>query len=224
MLDQFDQVAALGASRAATAAAARSRMRHLLALYIRAGGRLVFSTGSDCCSNFSAYWVLEQFQRCWGCPGSLVAIIGLFHVPEGSCTGYLYRCSARRNKRGYAGRYRGEWESCPILLLFSSLVFRASPRTAFKRSMQAKARGLLPRIRVVALQGLPFHEGILNSVGMLFSASWNWAATASTGPQLPRPFPYARKSRAGGRLQCPQLRNLCSKFPQLVQSIVEYDI
>ena len=109
-------------------------MRHLLALYIRAGGRLVFSTGSDCCSNFSAYWVLEQFQRCWGCSGSLVAIS----------------------------------ESCPILLLFSSLVFRASPRTAFERSMQAKARGLLPRIRVVALQGLPFHEGILNSVGMLF--------------------------------------------------------
>ena len=33
--------------------------------------------------------------------------------------------------------------------------------------MQAKARGLLPRIRVVALQGLPFHEEILNSVGML---------------------------------------------------------
>ena len=188
-LDQFDQVAALGASCAATAAAARSRMRHLLALYIRAGGRLVFSTGSDCCSNFSAYWVLEQFQRCWGCSGSLV-----------------------------------ELESCPILLLFSSLVFRASPRTAFKCSMQAKARGLLPRIRVVALQGLSFHEGILNSVGMLFSASWNWAATASTGPQLPRPFPYARKSRAGGRLQCPQLRNVCLKFPQLVQSIVEYDI
>ena len=74
MIDQFDQVAALGASCAATAAAARSRMRHLLALYTRAGGRLVFCTGSDCCSNFSAYWVLEQFQRCWGCSGSLVAI------------------------------------------------------------------------------------------------------------------------------------------------------
>ena len=188
-------------------------MRHLLALYIRAGGRLVFSTGSDCCSNFSAYWVLEQFQRCWGCSGSLVAIIGLFHVPGGCCTGYLYRCSAHRDKRGYAGRYRGELESCPILLLFSSLVFRASPRTAFERSMQAKARGLLPRIRVVALQGLPFHEGILNSVGMLFAIA-----------DLSRPFPYAGKSRAGGRLQCPQLRNVCSKFPQLVQSIVEYDI
>ena len=154
-------------------------MRHLLALYIRAGGRLVFRTGSDCCSNFSAYWVLEQFQRCWGCSGSLVAIS----------------------------------ESCPILLLFSSLVFRASPRTAFERSMQAKARGLLPRIRVVALQGLPFHEGILNSVGMLFAIV-----------DSPRPFPYARKSRAGGRLQCPQLRNVCLKFPQLVQSNVEYDI
>ena len=150
-------------------------MRHLLALYIRAGGRLVFSTGSDCCSNFSAYWVLEQFQRCWGCSGSLV-----------------------------------ELESCPILLLFSSLVFRASPRTAFKCSMQAKARGLLPRIRVVALQGLPFHEGILNSVGMLFAIA-----------DLSRPFPYAGKSRAGGRLQCPQLRNVCLKFPQLVQSIVK---
>ena len=96
-------------------------MRHLLALYIRAGGRLVFSTGSDCCSNFSAYWVLEQFQRCWGCSGSLV-----------------------------------ELELCPILLLFSSLVFRASPRTAFERSMQAKARGLLPRIRVVALKAFLF--------------------------------------------------------------------
>ena len=153
-------------------------MRHLLALYIRAGGRLVFRTGSDCCSNFSAYWVLEQFQRCWGCSGSL-----------------------------------DELESCPILLLFSSLVFRASPRTAFKCSMQAKARGLLPRIRVVALQGLPFHEGILNSVGMLFAIA-----------DLSRPFPYAGKSRAGGRLQCPQLRNVCLKFPQLVQSIVEYDI
>ena len=154
-------------------------MRHLLALYIRAGGRLVFSTGSDCCSNFSAYWVLEQFQRCWGCSGSLV-----------------------------------ELESCPILLLFSSLVFRASPRTAFERSMQAKARGLLPRIRVVALQGLPFREEILNSVGMLLSQSWI----------ISRPFPYTWKSRAGGRLQCPQLRNVCLKFPQLVQSIVEYDI
>ena len=44
MIDQFDQVAALGASRAATAAAARSRMRHLLAVNIRAGGRLVFRT------------------------------------------------------------------------------------------------------------------------------------------------------------------------------------
>ena len=96
-------------------------MRHLLALYIRAGGRLVFRTGSDCCSNFSAYWVLEQFQRCWGCSGSLV-----------------------------------ELESCPILLLFSSLVFRASPRTAFKCSMQAKARSLLPRIRVVALKAFLF--------------------------------------------------------------------
>ena len=105
---------------------------------------------------FRAYWVLEQFQRCWGCSGSLVAIIGLFHVPGGCCTGYLYRCSARRNKRGYAGRYRGELESCPILLLFSSLVFRASPRTAFERSMQAKARGLLPRIRVVALKAFLF--------------------------------------------------------------------
>ena len=73
------------------------------------------------------------------------------------------------DERGYAGRYRGELESCPILLLFSSLVFRASPRTAFKCSMQAKARGLLPRIRVVALQGLPFHEEIFNSVGMLFA-------------------------------------------------------
>ena len=79
-LDQFDQVAALGASCAATAAAARSRMRHLLALYIRAGGRLVFSTGSDCCSNFSAYWVLEQFQRCWGCSGSLISISGLYQI------------------------------------------------------------------------------------------------------------------------------------------------
>ena len=88
---------------------------------IRAGGRLVFSTGSDCCSNFSAYWVLEQFQRCWGCSGSLV-----------------------------------ELELCPILLLFSSLVFRASPRTAFERSMQAKARGLLPRMRVVALKAFLF--------------------------------------------------------------------
>ena len=150
-------------------------MRHLLALYIRAGGRLVFSTGSDCCSNFSAYWVLEQFQRCWGCSGSLVAIFSLLHVPGGRCTGYLYRCSSYRDKRGYAGRYRGELESCPILLLFSSLVFRASPRTAFKRSMQAKARGLLPRIRVVALQGLPFHEGILNSVGMLFAIADSFA-------------------------------------------------
>ena len=105
---------------------------------------------------FRAYWVLEQFQRCWGCSGSLVAIIGLFHVPGGCCTGYLYRCSAHRDKRGYAGRYRGELESCPILLLFSSLVFRASPRTAFERSMQAKARGLLPRIRVVALKAFLF--------------------------------------------------------------------
>ena len=138
-------------------------MRHLLALYIRAGGRLVFSTGSDCCSNFSAYWVLEQFQRCWGCSGSLV-----------------------------------ELESCPILLLFSSLVFRASPRTAFERSMQAKARGLLPRIRVVALQGLPFHEEILNSVGMLFSASWNWAATASTGPSFHDLFRTLGKAEQGG--------------------------
>ena len=57
----------------------------------------------------------------------------------------------------------------PVVTTISSLVFRASPRTAFKCSMQAKARGLLPRIRVVALQGLPFHEGILNSVGMLFA-------------------------------------------------------
>ena len=178
-LDQFDQVAALGASRAATAAAARSRMRHLLALYIRAGGRLVFSTGSDCCSNFSAR------IGCWN-SSSVV----------GAVPGPLWRL-----------------ESCPILLLFSSLVFRASPRTAFKCSMQAKARGLLPRIRVVALQGLPFHEGILNSVGMLFAIA-----------DLSRPFPYAGKSRAGGRLQCPQLRNVCLKFPQLVQSIVEYDI
>ena len=188
-------------------------MRHLLALYIRAGGRLVFSTGSDCCSNFSAYWVLEQFQRCWGCSGSLVAIIGLFHVPGGCCTGYLYRCSARRNKRGYAGRYRGELESCPILLLFSSLVFRASPRTAFERSMQAKARGLLPRIRVVALKAFLFMREY-STAWACFSQSWI----------VPRPFPYAGKSRAGGRLQCPQLRNVCLKFPQLVQSIVEYDI
>ena len=162
--------------------------------------------------------------------GTVPALLGLFRVPcsdfrlvsdpvGASVSNGSWTIRGRK-----AGRYRGELESCPILLLFSSLVFRASPRTAFKCSMQAKARGLLPRIRVVALQGLPFHEGILNSVGMLFSASWNWAATASTGPQLPRPFPYARKSRAGGRLQCPQLRNVCSKFPQLVQSIVEYDI
>ena len=87
MIDQFDQVAALGASCAATAAAARSRMRHLLALYIRAGGRLVFSTGSDCCSNFSAYWVLEQFQRCWGCSGSLVAISACFTCLEDAAQG-----------------------------------------------------------------------------------------------------------------------------------------
>ena len=79
--------------------------------------------------------------------------------------------------------------------------------------MQAKARGLLPRIRVVALQGLPFHEGILNSVGMLFAIADSFAT-----------FSVRWKSRAGGRLQCPQLRNVCLKFPQLVQSIVKYDI
>ena len=162
--------------------------------------------------------------------GTVPALLGLFRVPHidfrlvsdpvgASVSNGSWTIRGRK-----AGCYRGEFKLCPILLLFSSLVFRASPRTAFKCSMQAKARGLLPRIRVVALQGLPFHEGILNSVGMLFSASWNWAATASTGPQLPRPFPYARKSRAGGRLQCPQLRNVCLKFPQLVQSIVRYDI
>ena len=164
--------------------------------------------------------VQEQFQRCWGCSGSLIAISSL-----GSILWVLQTVTVcGRYAAGKQAVIVAILESCPILLLFSSLVFRASPRTAFKCSMQAKARGLLPRIRVVALQGLPFHEGILNSVGMLFSASWNWAATASTGPQLPRPFPYARKSRAGGRLQCPQLRNVCLKFPQLVQSIVEYDI
>ena len=150
MIDQFDQVAALGASCAATAAAARSRMRHLLALYIRAGGRLVFSTGSDCCSNFSA---------CEG-SGTVPALLGLFRVPYcdfrlvldpvgASVSNGLWTLRGRK-----AGRHRSESESCLILFLFSSSVFRASPRTAFKCSMQAKARGLLPRIRVVALQGL----------------------------------------------------------------------
>ena len=136
--------------------------------------------------------------------GTVPALLGLFRVPcsdfklvsdpvDASVSNGSWTIRGRK-----AGCYRGEFKLCPILLLFSSLVFRASPRTAFKRSMQAKARGLLPRIRVVALKGLPIQEGILNSVGMLFSASWNWAATASTGPSFHDLFRTLGKAEQGG--------------------------
>ena len=94
--------------------------------------------------------------------GTVPALLGLFRVPHidfrlvsdpvgASVSNGSWTIRGRK-----AGCYRGELKLCPILLLFSSLVFRASPRTAFKCSMQAKARGLLPRIRVVALKAFLF--------------------------------------------------------------------
>ena len=165
--------------------------------------------GSGCCSNFSA---------CEG-SGTVPALLGLFRVPYCDFRLVLDPVGASVSNGSWtirgrkAGCYRGELKLCPILLLFSSLVFRASLRTAFKCSMQAKARSLLPRIRVVALKAFLFMREY-STAWACFSQSWI----------LSRPFPYAGKSRAGGRLQCPQLRNVCLKFPQLVQSIVEYDI
>ena len=145
--------------------------------------------------------------------GTVPALLGLFRVPYydfklvldpvgASDSNGLWTIRGRK-----AGCCRGESELCLILLLFSSLVYRASPRTAFKCSMQAKARGLLPRIRVVALQGLPFHEEILNSVGMLFRNRGLFHDL----------FRTLGKAEQGGGCK---VRNVCLKFPQLVQSRV----
>ena len=214
MIDQFDQVAALGASCAATAAAARSRMRHLLALYIRAGGRLVFSTGSDCCSNFSAYWVLEQFQRCWGCSGSLVAISGLYQI--------LWVLRSVTDRGRYAAGKQAvivAFKLCPILLLFSSLVFRASPRTAFERSMQAKARGLLPRIRVVALKAFLFMREYSTAWACSFPHRGTGRLPHRRDPSFHDLFRTLGKAEQGGGCNVRNSATCVLSFPSLSRAL-----